>query len=326
MKAIKNTIKIVLLLALPLAGAAQRPPEMQTPEVQMPKTTLMANKQMFFETLNNKNTYALPIDRASVIGSYPLGVSQQKTVHIMFPSEIKEVDVGNRYVMVQITEAFNNVLRVKANAEENFSETNVTVICRDGSLYSFLTSYEDNPEVVNISIGNNAQSDAAISKALGINYTKQRVLDVSNDNFTETESMAQTALDKKPYIHNVGAYTMRVTALVQGIYTQGDNLYYVVKVDNRSEIDYTMAFAKVFVLDISEAKRVAVQEEELPIKYQLPTERIIAGGTEKTFTFVVPVRAISDSKQVDMEIYEADGARHLRFTIDRKLLQKAKKL
>lgn len=306
-------IIIALLLWLPFGARAQ--PQQAA-----------ANEDIYNSTVANRNTYTLPLDRASVIGSYPLGISQQKTVHILFPSEIKEVDVGNRYVMVQITEAFNNVLRVKANASEKFSETNVTVICRDGSLYSFLTSYEENPEVVNIIIGNNAQSDAAVSKALGINFAKQRVLNGHDENFVEMEGMAQTALDKKPYIHNVGAYTMLVTALVQGIYTRGDNLYYVVKVDNRSEIDYTMAFAKVFVLDISEAKRVAVQEEELPVKYQLPTERTIAGGTEKTFTFVVPVRAISDSKQVDMEIYEADGARHLRFTIDRKLLQKAKKL
>lgn len=321
MKATKNTIKITLLLALPLLARAQGPSKPV-----MPGLDDLANKSMFYQTLGTKNTYALPIDRSSVIGSYPLGVSQQKTVHILFPSEIKEVDVGNRFVLVQVTEAFNNVLRVKANSAEDFAETNVTVICRDGSLYSFTTNYEENPEVVNLAIGNNALSDAAISKGLGINFTPQRVLDGDDENFVEIRSMAQTALDSKPHIHNVGAYTMRVTAMVQGIYTRGDNLYYVVNVDNRSEIDYTMAFTKVFVLDVSEARRVAVQEEELPVKYQLPTEMSVAGGTNKTFTFVVPVRAISDSKQVDMEIYEADGARHLRFTIDRKLLQKARKL
>ncbi len=321
MKATKNTIKITLLLALPLLARAQGPSKPV-----MPGLDDLANKSMFYQTLGTKNTYALPIDRSSVIGSYPLGVSQQKTVHILFPSEIKEVDVGNRFVLVQVTEAFNNVLRVKANSAEDFAETNVTVICRDGSLYSFTTNYEENPEVVNLAIGNNALSDAAISKGLGINFTPQRVLDGDDENFVEIRSMAQNALDRKPHIHNVGAYTMRVTAMVQGIYTRGDNLYYVVNVDNRSEIDYTMAFTKVFVLDVSEARRVAVQEEELPVKYQLPTEMSVAGGTNKTFTFVVPVRAISDSKQVDMEIYEADGARHLRFTIDRKLLQKARKL
>ena len=324
MMAIKQTIKTSLaslLLAVPMLAHGQD-------ALKPVRTSLddLANKAMFYETIAHKNTYALPIDRSSVIGSYPLGVSQQKTVHILFPSEIKEVDVGNRFVLVQVTEAFNNVLRVKANTDTSFAETNVTVICRDGSLYSFTTNYEENPEVTNIAIGNNALSDAAISKGLGINFTPQRVLDENNENFVEMKSMAQNSLDKQPYIRNVGAYTMRVTAMVQGIYTRGDNLYYVVNVNNRSEIDYTMAFTKVFVLDVSEAKRVAVQEEELPVKYQLPTEMTIAGGTDKTFTFVVPVRAISATKQVDMEIYEADGARHLRFTIDRKLLQKARKL
>lgn len=307
MKAIKTAA-----LLLPLWASAQVP---------------NANKKMYDQVRAERhNEYVLPLDKASVIGSYPLGVSEQKTVHIMFPSEIKEVDVGNRFVLVQVTEAFNNVLRVKANAQQDFSETNVTVICQDGSLYSFIANYQPDPEVINISIGSNAQADENVSKALGINFVKQKLITEAGETPSELEDLAGTALDKKPYVHNVGAYNMRVTALIEGIYTQGENLYYVVNINNRSEIDYEMSFTKVFVSDVSEARRVAVQEEEIPVRYKLPNETIIPGGTDKSFVFVVPVRAISPSKRISMEIYEARGARHLRFSIDRKLVQKARKL
>lgn len=304
--------KTAALVLLPLWTCAQAPDN--------------ANRRMYDDVRNNRNEYVLPIDKASVIGSYPLGVSEQKTVHIMFPSEIKEVDVGNRFVLVQVTEAFNNVLRVKANAREDFDETNVTVICRDGSLYSFIANYQDDPEVVNLAIGHNATADNAIAQALGINFVRHKVTDDNNESATELTDLAEQALGMKPFIHNVGVYTMKVSALLEGVYTAGDNLYYVVKINNRSDIDYTMAFTKAFVSDVSEMKRVAVQEEELPIKHRLPTDTVIPGGTDKSFVFVVPVRAISAKKQVDLEIYEDKGARHLRFTIDRRLIQKARKL
>lgn len=310
----KTTRLAALLLAAPLLAQAQTQPD-------------NANKTMYDDVRAARhNEYVLPLDKASVIGSYPLGISQQKTIHIMFPSEIKEVDVGNRNVIVQVTEAFTNVLRVKANADSIFEETNVTVICQDGRLYSFITNYQDNPEVINLAIGNNAGADNAVSKALGINFVQQKVVNEDGETFAEMQDMAETALGKKPYVHNVGAYSMRITVLVQGIYAEGDNLYYVVNVNNRSEIDYKIAFTKVFVTDISETRRVAVQEEELPVKHQVPTDDLVPGGTDKTFVFVVPVRAISPSKQVEMEIYEAQGARHLRFTIGRKLIQKARNL
>lgn len=148
--------KVISLLVLPLFLQAQKPVE-------------NANKLMFNEVFGNRNQYIMPVDKASVIGSYPLGVSEQKTVHVLFPSEIKEIDVGNQNVIVQVTEAFNNVLRVKANARGAFKETNVTVICKDGKLYSFLANYQDNPEVINLSIGHNQTADERISKDLGIN-------------------------------------------------------------------------------------------------------------------------------------------------------------
>jgi conjugative transposon TraN protein len=285
-----------------------------------------ANPFLFEMVTGNRNHYVLPLDKSSVIGSYPLGINEQKTVHVLFPSEIKEVDVGSQFVVVQVTEAFNNVLRIKANSNTTFKETNITVICKDGSLYSFLANYRENPEVINLSIGHNRTSDERISKELGINFTPHRVLNENDESFTEIQDLAQRALDKSGFIHNVGVYAMKVTALLTGIFTKGNNLYYRVEVRNRSEIEYRIDFAKVFISDVSELRRVAVQEEEIPVKYRLPTDNSIPAASEKTFVFVVPIRALSASKQVDFELFEEKGARHLRFTIDSKLIQKAKQL
>ena len=111
------------------------------------------------QTTESTNRYILPIDKVSIKGSYPLGISEIKTIHIVFPFEIKEVDAGTSDVIVEITPSFNNVLKVKSAKSKDFTETNLTVLTGDGGLYSFITNYQKDPEILNINIGNNLKTD-----------------------------------------------------------------------------------------------------------------------------------------------------------------------
>lgn len=52
------------------------------------------------------NNYILPIAKMAIKGSHPVGINSTKTVHIVFPSEIKEVDAGIPEIITQITPSF----------------------------------------------------------------------------------------------------------------------------------------------------------------------------------------------------------------------------
>ena len=67
---------------------------------------------------------------------YGLEVTFEKTVHLIFPAAIRYVDLGSQNIIAGKADDAENVLRVKAAVRE-FEETNMSVICEDGSFYAF---------------------------------------------------------------------------------------------------------------------------------------------------------------------------------------------
>ena len=66
-----------------------------------------------------------------------LDVTFDKTVHLIFPSAIRYVDLGSQNIIAGKAEDSENVLRVKASVKDFETETNMSVICEDGSFYAF---------------------------------------------------------------------------------------------------------------------------------------------------------------------------------------------
>jgi conjugative transposon TraN protein len=274
------------------------------------------------------NRYILPIDKISVKGSYPLGVSEIKTIHIVFPTEIKEVDAGTADVIAQVTENFNNVLRIKANTNKPFSETNLTVLTADGGFYSFLTNYNRDPEVLNINIGNNLATDILTSKELGINhFLKSNFLLLEYDlSASDIKFAMQKSIESKAFIKNTGVQNLKISAFLKGIYTQKGMMYFTLELSNETEIDYSIDFIKLYVKDKEMLKRMTIQEEELKIFDRYPVDNVVQAQTKYLFSIATPLRTISEDKQFEIEIYEKNGGRHLRFSIDPKIISKAKSL
>ena len=78
---------------------------------------------------------AIPTGR--VVLPYGLDVTFDKTVHLIFPSAIRYVDLGSQNIIAGKAEDAENVLRVKASVKDFETETNMSVICEDGSFYAF---------------------------------------------------------------------------------------------------------------------------------------------------------------------------------------------
>ena len=74
---------------------------------------------------------AIPTER--VVLPYGLEVTFEKTVHLIFPAAIRYVDLGSQNIIAGKADDAENVLRVKAAVREFETETNMSVICEDGS-------------------------------------------------------------------------------------------------------------------------------------------------------------------------------------------------
>lgn len=72
-----------------------------------------------------------------MIPPHALEVAYNKTTHIIFPSEIVYVDLGNENLVAGLADGAKNVLRVKSAFKSFKQETSLSVITEDGSYYTF---------------------------------------------------------------------------------------------------------------------------------------------------------------------------------------------
>lgn len=285
----------------------------------------VSNPNVFSQTVNQ---YKLPIAKISVKGSYPVSVSDVKTVHVIFPSKIREVDTGTPNILVQITESFDNVLRIKSINLPEKQETNITVLTEDGAMYSFLASYDKNPEILNINMGNNTKADFEASAKMGIHtFDKSIFIEESiKQSLVEVENNSNKVLEKRHFIKNVGIKSQRMIVQLKAIYNFNNLQYFKLEIENEAEIHYKIDFIKLYLKDLEAIKKTAVQTEELKIVKIFPNTNEVLAKSKKDFVLSTLIKSLPTDKILEIEIYEKDGGRHLRFQIDSNTLTKSKQL
>lgn len=273
------------------------------------------------------NKYLMPIATMAIKGSHPIGINSTKTVHIVFPSEIKEVDAGIPEILTQITPSFTNVLKVKAVMNEAFLESNLTVLTANGDLYSFIVNYQEEPEILNINVQNNYSFDKINAHNFNTSTFSKSDFYLPTVGLSENQIRANFmyVLSKNPRIKNVGMKELDVASYLVGLYMDNSLMYLRIKIKNSSGVNYPIDFVKVYVRDVETAKRQTIQEEELRI-IKLDNIEVIEAGEEKDFVVAIPRITVSSDKQLEFETYEKKGGRHLRFPINSQIISNAKEI
>lgn len=76
----------------------------------------------------------------------PLEIGYEKTLHLIFPTEVKYYSIGGDYVIGEKVTNCPEIIRLKA-AEENFpGETNLSVVTADTKFYSYAIRYNAHPK------------------------------------------------------------------------------------------------------------------------------------------------------------------------------------
>ncbi len=83
--------------------------------------------------------------RIEELPAVPLQIGYEKTLHLIFPTEVKYYSIGGDYVIGEKVGNCPEIIRLKA-AEENFSgETTLSVVTADTKFYSYAISYNAHP-------------------------------------------------------------------------------------------------------------------------------------------------------------------------------------
>lgn len=151
--------------------------------------------------------------RTSAIEPYRLAITFAKTTNLIFPYAIKSIDKGSRDILVQKAIGVENVLQLKAG-KQNFAETNLTVVTADGSLYSYVLNYDEQPTGINVRV----QNAQVAPKPLAV-FTPDATTDLIQRNAEKVS--AQRKSIKGATKVNFGAGID-----LKGVFVQDDVLYF----------------------------------------------------------------------------------------------------
>ena len=255
------------------------------------------------------------IEYDRMIPPYGIEVSFNKTVHVIFPSPVRYVDLGSANIIAGKADGSENVIRVKAAVAGFERETNFSVITEEGSFYSFNVKYADEPEKLNIEMKDFIHDGEAVNRpnnSLDI-YMKE----LGNESPKVVNLIMKSIHESnKREIKHIGSKRFGIQLLLKGIYTYNDFLYFHIQTKNTSQVPFDFDFIRIKIVDKKVAKRTAIQEQVIyPVRAYRYNIQIQGGKTERT-VFALPKFTIPDGKHLIVELYEKNGGRHQRFVVE----------
>ena len=264
------------------------------------------------------------IPNGRIVLPYGLEVTFEKTVHLIFPAPVRYVDLGSQNIIAGKAEDAENVLRVKAAVKDFETETNMSVICEDGSFYAFNVKYADEPEQLSIEMKDFL---SPIEGHLPSNRADIYFKELGNESPVLVKLMMKTIYqnDKRVFRH-IGAQMFGMKFLLRGLYAHNGLLYFHTRIDNMTNMPYSVDFITFKVVDKKVAKRTAIQERvQQPLRAYHQVNYIKGKHTESS-VFALEQFSLSEDKQLEVTLYEHNGGRTLTFYVEPQDLLLAQKI
>lgn len=243
------------------------------------------------------------------ITPYRISISYDKTSNIIFPFAIKSVDRGSTAVLAQKAQGVENILQLKAG-EQNFKETNVTVITTDGHFYSFVVNFSADPSILNFSFVGESTEKAVIKN-----------LPLAEAAFT---AIANAIKGKRHLLHK-HVWEQDLKLSLNNIFIKNNIIWLEIGVTNKSPIPFTPAYARFFVQDAKTAKRTATQQSKIPPLYKSSLDEVVKDFTQ-SYVFAFTPFTVPTTKEMIIQIGESEGSRLLTLPVHYKTMQKIKAL
>ena len=284
--------------------------------------SLTSNRPLSSGELFQGMSRAIPEGR--VILPYGLEVTFEKTVHLIFPSPIRYVDLGRNNLIAGKAEDAENVLRVKAAVKDFETETNMSVICEDGSFYAYNVKYADEPEKLSVEMKDFlSTTDGRLPSNRADIYFKE----LGNESPILVKLIMQTIYQNdKRTIKHIGTQQFGMKFLLRGLYAHNSLLYFHTRIDNETNMPYSVDFISFKVVDKKVAKRTAIQEQVLQPLRAYHQVMYIKGNREERTIFALEQFSLSEDKQLEVTLYERNGGRTLTFYVEQEDLLLAKKI
>lgn len=258
-------------------------------------------------------TRAIP--PARMVVPYGLEVTFDKTTHVIFPAAVRYVDLGSDNIIASQAGDVINVLRVKAAVEDFTGETNLSVICEDGSYYAFNVKYAKEPEKLSIEMkdflysGDNGRLPSNLSDL----YFKE----LGSESPLLVKLVMQSIADNnRRLIKHLGAKQFGLQFLLRGMYAHNGLLYINLHLKNKTDMPYYVDHVEFRMIDKKLAKQTAMQELTLAPLRAYNNETMVKPLGTLNSVWCLEQFSLPNDKLLEVTVYERNGGRHLSFTVD----------
>lgn len=286
-------------------------------------TVFAANAQENPTTGDYFNGLTRPLTFNRMIPPHALEVTFSKTVHIIFPSAIRYVDLGSSDLLAAKADGTENVLRVKAALRDFSRESNLAVITEDGAYYTFNVKYADEPVKLSIEMTDFIHDGEATNRP-------NNALDIYMHELGQESPLLVKLIMQSIYKNNdreikhIGSKRFGIQYLLKGIYSHNGLLYFHLQLKNSSNVPFDVDYITFKIVDKKVAKRTAIQEQVIwPLRAH-NNVTFIGGKKNERAVFTLPKFTIPDDKHLIIELHEKEGGRHQTFTVENADLVRAK--
>ena len=252
-------------------------------------------------------------------------VTFAKTVHIIFPSAVRYVDLGSDWIIAGKADGAENVIRVKATTEGFPGETNFSVICEDGSFYSFNARYAHEPEMLNIEMKDFLEN----GDTTDFSHTRMNIYfrELAGESPLLVKLIMQSIYkEDRREIRHLGCKRFGVQFLLKSVHSHNGLFYFHTETRNRSNVAFRTDFIRFKIVDKKVPKRTAIQERVIDPVRSYNEVLVTEGKSDVRTVYAVPQFTIPDDKLLVIGLFEKDGGRHQTIRVENADLVAAKQI
>ncbi|MDL5512436.1 DUF4138 domain-containing protein [Arenibacter sp. M-2] len=243
--------------------------------------------------------------------------NDQKNVALFFPEPIRQGITGSSnfvFTYNRDNEQYLGLLQAKPG-----KESNLLVVNRDGSVFSYIIKYKEGLSKLNYFI--------PLSSRIG----NERP--IANDSIKVADSEASTAnkhqyykrfcaylLDRKQRMGRLKKRKEGIALRVENIVFDKDELYFVIQIKNNSSLDYDLNFLNLSIETRQKGKKKSLQKvyQEPLFQYNVPSR--IAKNETVRLVYVLPKFSLSNERRAVLELNERGGERNLKLKVSHKYI------
>jgi len=238
--------------------------------------------------------------------------NDQKNVALFFPEPIRQGITGSdNFVFTYNREKEQHLGLLQAKPGK---ESNLLVVNRDGSVFSYIIKYKERLSKLNYFI--------SMSNSIGNEKP------IVNDSIKICDSETSTTkrhlyykrfcaylLDRKQRIRRLNKRKEGVGLSVENIVFDKDELYFVIQIKNNSSLDYDLNLLNLSLETRQKGKKKSLQKlyREPLFRYNVPSR--IGKNETVRLVYVLPKFSLSNERRAVLELNERDGERNLKLKI-----------